>query len=391
MWSHRATVIVAVALLSTGAAAQMMSASLARFLDAHRAAVVHMHSSKRFPNGAIADYYGSGFVVSSDGLVLTAAHVLDGIDRTTREFAAKLPTRPQAVFRYEGALGATDASREELQLVTLDDQIDVALLRFKVRRDFPYFQIASSDGLRASDQVLALGIPLGSSTIVPAVGRVTDISRPDGRWLFDAPVNPGHSGGPVIGRDGRVVGMVQAGLQGVTLMNVMLPFRQAENILNEGGVAQEGPLPLPAVVGGVPIRDKFDDIPLEGECATRVDAFNDSTKALQWICSEIVVPRGVAAHIEKARTVRVAISSSASIVDVRYFHRSRGDYRRPEEFGPWHTNPPDVDLQWMMVEKAEVLQSGDEQIIQAQCRNWSAELTMSCGIGVQYKVGARLW
>ncbi|HVR12075.1 MAG TPA: serine protease [Thermoanaerobaculia bacterium] len=369
--------------------AQVPTATLAGYLAAMTNAVVYIETVKTLPNGASAPFHGTGFVISPDGYVLTAAHVADGISRDTLGVSHAAEVNPDATFRYRGSLGSAGAPPQELRLVTLDDLRDLALFKLVVAHDYPHFRLASGTGLRSPDQVLALGFPVPVTSIVPAFGRITDTSRRDGRWYVDAPVNPGHSGGPVIRRDGAVVGLVHAGIQGETLLNLILPLRDGDPILAGTGSAQD-PSPWPPAADA-PSRQRFGDIPLVGSCADRAGTFEDPARSLHWLCAETTVPRGVSQNVEKTRTVRLVIPASAELVGIRYFHRTRGDWQRPQEMGPWHTNPPDADLQWMMIEPAEVFRAGDDQVIQAQCRNWAHDLTMYCALGVQYRTAAWLW
>jgi serine protease Do len=134
---------------------------------------------------------GSGFLISSDGLVLTNAHVVDGAKEVTvklsdhREFKAKV-------------LGSDKSS-------------DIAVLKIDAHA-LPVVQLGDSDQLAVGDYVLAIGEPFGleetaTAGIVSAKGR----SLPgDGYVPFiqtDAAVNPGNSGGPLFDASGAVVGI----------------------------------------------------------------------------------------------------------------------------------------------------------------------------------------
>jgi serine protease Do len=134
---------------------------------------------------------GSGFLISSDGLVLTNAHVVDGAKEVTvklsdhREFKAKV-------------LGSDKSS-------------DIAVLKIDAH-SLPVVQLGDSDQLAVGDYVLAIGEPFGleetaTAGIVSAKGR----SLPgDGYVPFiqtDAAVNPGNSGGPLFDASGAVVGI----------------------------------------------------------------------------------------------------------------------------------------------------------------------------------------
>jgi serine protease Do len=134
---------------------------------------------------------GSGFVISSDGEILTNAHVVKGADEVTvrlndqREFKAKV-------------LG-------------LDERTDVALIKIEAS-GLPIVKLGNSDGLEVGEWVLAIGAPFGldySATqgIVSATGR----ELPNENFVpfiqTDAAVNPGNSGGPLFNTQGQVIGI----------------------------------------------------------------------------------------------------------------------------------------------------------------------------------------
>src|SRR6202051_3672597 len=170
---------------------------------------------------------GSGFLISSDGIVLTNAHVVDGAKVVTvklsnhREYKAKV-------------LGA-DASS------------DIAVLKIDAH-DLPTVQLGDSNQLRVGDYVLAIGEPFGleetaTAGIVSAKGR----SLPgDGYVPFiqtDAAVNPGNSGGPLFDANGAVVGINaqiytnSGGYQGVSFaIPINLAVQIKDQIVKTGKV-----------------------------------------------------------------------------------------------------------------------------------------------------------
>jgi len=134
---------------------------------------------------------GSGFVIASDGIVLTNAHVVDGADEVTvkmhdqREFKAKV-------------LGADKAT-------------DVAVLKIDAK-DLPVVRIGSSGKTRVGEWVVAIGAPYGlehtvTSGIVSAKSRSLPGDSVVGFIQTDAAVNPGNSGGPLFNLDGEVIGI----------------------------------------------------------------------------------------------------------------------------------------------------------------------------------------
>jgi serine protease Do len=171
---------------------------------------------------------GSGFLISSDGLVLTNAHVVDG----AKEVTVKLSDHREYKAKVLGA----------------DKSSDIAVLKIDAH-NLPTVALGDSDKLGVGDYVLAIGEPFGleetaTAGIVSAKGR----SLPgDGYVPFiqtDAAVNPGNSGGPLFDATGSVVGINaqiysnSGGFQGVSFaipINVAVQIK--DQIVKTGKVA----------------------------------------------------------------------------------------------------------------------------------------------------------
>ena len=136
---------------------------------------------------------GSGFLISSDGYVLTNHHVVKGAS----EIIVALSDRRERVAELIGA----------------DPVSDLALLKIDAA-DLPVVSIGSSESLKVGEWVMAIGSPFGfelsvTAGIVSAKGR----SLPDdlGNYVpfiqTDVAINPGNSGGPLFNLDGKVVGI----------------------------------------------------------------------------------------------------------------------------------------------------------------------------------------
>ncbi|MGM9425022.1 Do family serine endopeptidase [Hydrogenophaga sp. MI9] len=134
---------------------------------------------------------GSGFIVSSDGLILTNAHVV----RDASEVTVKLTDRREFQAKVLGA----------------DPKTDVAVLRIEAK-GLPTLPMGSAKALRAGEWVLAIGSPYGfensvTAGVVSAKGR----ALPDDSMVpfiqTDVAVNPGNSGGPLFNARGEVVGI----------------------------------------------------------------------------------------------------------------------------------------------------------------------------------------
>ena len=134
---------------------------------------------------------GSGFVIGSDGHVLTNAHVVDGADEVTvrlsdkREFKAKV-------------LGT-------------DKRTDIALLKIEAK-DLPKVTIGDPEKLKVGEWVVAIGKPFGlentmTAGIVSAKGRDLPQENLVPFIQTDVAINPGNSGGPLFNMKGEVVGI----------------------------------------------------------------------------------------------------------------------------------------------------------------------------------------
>lgn len=143
------------------------------------------------PGGGI----GSGFIIGSDGLVVTNAHVVNNFE----EFKVHLE----------------DGRVFEAKLVGADPQTDVALIQLEGAKNLPVATLGSSDSMSVGDWVIAVGTPLGleqsvTRGIVSAKGRGSLGLYADGYADFlqtDAAISPGNSGGPLFNLAGEVVGM----------------------------------------------------------------------------------------------------------------------------------------------------------------------------------------
>jgi serine protease Do len=132
---------------------------------------------------------GSGFIVESNGLILTNAHVVEG-----------------ATTIY---VTLTDKREFKAKLLGLDKRTDVAVLKIEAQ-DLPKLPLGDSSKVRVGEWVLAIGSPFGLENTVTA-GIVSAKSRDTGDYLpfiqTDVAVNPGNSGGPLLNTSGQVIGI----------------------------------------------------------------------------------------------------------------------------------------------------------------------------------------
>lgn len=132
---------------------------------------------------------GSGFIINSDGWVMTNAHVVDGAD--------------------EIVVMLTDRREFKAKLIGADKRSDVAILKVEAV-NLPSIKVGDNNKLRVGDWVLAIGSPFGLDNTVTA-GIVSAKQRDTGEFLpliqTDVAINPGNSGGPLINLRGEVVGI----------------------------------------------------------------------------------------------------------------------------------------------------------------------------------------
>ena len=132
---------------------------------------------------------GSGFIIESNGLILTNAHVVEG-----------------ATTIY---VTLTDKREFKAKLLGMDKRTDVAVVKIDAR-DLPKLPLGDSSRVRVGEWVLAIGSPFGLENTVTA-GIVSAKSRDTGDYLpfiqTDVAVNPGNSGGPLLNTAGQVIGI----------------------------------------------------------------------------------------------------------------------------------------------------------------------------------------
>jgi len=162
---------------------------------------------------------GSGIIVSPDGYILTANHVIDGADEikvalanNKKEFTAKVIGKDRAT--------------------------DVAVLKIDTN-DLPAITLADSDKVEVGDVVLAIGNPLGvgqavTMGIVSALGRDNlDLNQYEDFIQTDAAINPGNSGGALVDVEGRLIG-INTALAGRSNHGIgfAVPVNMARNVMD---------------------------------------------------------------------------------------------------------------------------------------------------------------
>lgn len=183
----------------------------------------------QLPNGSEHVSLGSGFIISSNGYILTNRHVTTGAG----QIVVKLNDRRQLVAQVVGA----------------DPDSDVAVLKVKADH-LPTVRIGNPDRLNVGAWVVAIGSPFGFETsvtagIVSAKGRSLANDQYVPFLQTDVAINPGNSGGPLFDLAGEVVGINSqiysqtGGYQGVSFaIPIDIAMRVAKQLRDTGHVTR---------------------------------------------------------------------------------------------------------------------------------------------------------
>ncbi|WP_456380453.1 DegQ family serine endoprotease [Thiolapillus sp.] len=163
---------------------------------------------------------GSGFIITTDGYILTNHHVVDGAD----EVIVRLNNRKS----YEA------------KVIGSDEGSDIALLKIDAE-DLPAVQIGNSKNLKIGAWVLAIGSPFGfDATVTAGIVSAKGRSLPSENYVpyiqTDVAINPGNSGGPLFDLQGKVVGInsqIFSRSGGFMGLSFAVPIELAMNVVGQ--------------------------------------------------------------------------------------------------------------------------------------------------------------
>ncbi|MFB9950873.1 DegQ family serine endoprotease [Rhizobium puerariae] len=176
-----------------------------------------------------AEALGSGFVITTDGYIVTNNHVIDNATsiKVTLDDGTELPAK----------------------LIGADPKSDLAVIKIAPNKPLATIAWGDSDKLKAGDQILAIGNPFGIGTtvtagIVSARGRDLHSGPYDDFIQIDAPINHGNSGGPLVDVEGKVVGIntaIYSPNGGSVGVGFAIPSDQAQQVvaklMKDGSIA----------------------------------------------------------------------------------------------------------------------------------------------------------
>ena len=170
---------------------------------------------------------GTGFIITSDGYIMTNYHVIV----------------PAYENNYKLSVLFKDGTSYDASVTGFEEDSDVAVLKIDAN-DLSPVSIGNSDNIAVGDSVFAIGHPLGELDFSMTSGRVSALDRsitadrnsaPINMFQFDAAINSGNSGGPVFNESGEVIGIATAkvGSSGVEGLGFAIPINDAADIANE--------------------------------------------------------------------------------------------------------------------------------------------------------------
>jgi S1-C subfamily serine protease len=162
---------------------------------------------------------GSGFVVRTDGVIVTNYHVIDGA------YTALVKTPDGDI--YDGA-----------NVLDADVRRDIAILKVKAL-GLPVSKLGSSLAVKVGQHVVAIGNPRGVFTGTVSDGIISAIRQLEGFHMFQttAPISHGSSGGPLLNDAGEVIGITSETVQDAQNLNLAIPVDYIKPLLREVDIA----------------------------------------------------------------------------------------------------------------------------------------------------------
>ncbi len=164
--------------------------------------------------------FGSGFFINAEGDLITNAHVIN----QARSVWIQIPSLGRRII--------------DVEVVGMTPDRDIALLRLKPEGkklilsalgSIPHLELGDSDTVRRSDEVLALGYPLGQQSLKSTTGVIS--GREQHLLQIDAAINPGSSGGPLLNEAGQVIGINSAGIREAQNVGYAIPINDLKIVL----------------------------------------------------------------------------------------------------------------------------------------------------------------
>src|SRR5574343_1362098 len=210
---------------------------------------------------------GSGFILTSDGYIMTNAHVVDGAD--------------------EVVVTLTDKREFKAKIVGADKRTDVAVVKISAT-GLPAVKVGDVSRLKVGEWVMAIGSPFGLENTVTA-GIVSAKQRDTGDYLpfiqTDVAINPGNSGGPLMNMRGEVVGINSqiysrsGGFMGIAFSNPMDEAIRVSEQLRSNGRVTRGRIGVPIDQGTKEVAESIGLGKPQGALVQNAEAGGPADKA----------------------------------------------------------------------------------------------------------------
>jgi len=170
--------------------------------------------------------YGSGFIVSEDGFIVTNEHVIHGAD----EIKVNINNMEQSV---------------PAEIIWSDYNLDLAIIKIDVDQNLESISLGDSNNIRPGDWAIAIGNPFGfehtvTTGVISALGRPIQIPTSNGQIRTyknliqtDAAINPGNSGGPLLNLNGEVIGINTAVSSQGQGIGFAIPINEVKGIVDD--------------------------------------------------------------------------------------------------------------------------------------------------------------
>jgi hypothetical protein len=171
--------------------------------------LIGVNTSKGFASG-------SGFLITGDGYIVTARHVIEDAMKIT--------------------VLTLDGREAQASVIRYSDIFDAAVIKID-GVGFPFMSFGDSDGVQQGQEILVFGYPfssmLGRDTVTVTRGIVSAIRSGQGLIQIDAALNPGNSGGPVVNLRGEVIGVAVARIRGGEAVNFAVAGNLARSLTTQ--------------------------------------------------------------------------------------------------------------------------------------------------------------
>ncbi|EGE55744.1 UNVERIFIED_ORG: V8-like Glu-specific endopeptidase [Rhizobium esperanzae] len=237
-------VFLAISLLVTSSA---HADPLVQLQGLYKDAIVFLAVSYETPVGKGCKY-GTGFLISSSGYVVTSRHLITDKDDTKFE-----------KYDIAGSIGEAfqcDRPRGIVRdLIFVHEEVDQDVLLLKIASEDVnnYVRACQQTAVLPGEKLYTIGFPLAGPLTATEVTRGST-SGPVGRWQITGSLFEGNSGSPVLNESGRLVGLVYGGYNGAAAFNYMVPLDHFKQLFGFAGASLE---PCTTAAGAY----------LESECA----------------------------------------------------------------------------------------------------------------------------